>query len=82
MPRLALRPLSLVAILFLMAAIVGAQAPVPIDEEQEIARTVWPFVESGELRPLMDRSFPLVEAAAAHAYMESGNHIGKIVLTV
>lgn len=49
---------------------------------QEIARTVWPFVESGELRPLMDRSFPLAEAAAAHAYMESGNHIGKIVLTV
>lgn len=49
MPRLALRPLSLVAILFLMAAIVGAQAPVPIDEEQEIARTVVTLLERGHM---------------------------------
>ena len=47
---------------------------------QEIARNVWPLVESGELRPVMDRSFPLSQAAEAHARMESGDHIGKIVL--
>ena len=46
----------------------------------EIARTVWPMVESGELRPEMDRIFPLAEAAAAHARMEAGDHVGKIVL--
>ncbi len=46
----------------------------------EIAREVWPLVGGGELRPVMDRTFPLAEAAAAHARMESGAHIGKIVL--
>ncbi len=49
---------------------------------QEIAANVWPLVETGELRPVMDRTFPLAEAAAAHARMESGGHIGKIVLAV
>ncbi len=48
----------------------------------ELARTVWPFVESGELRPMMDHRFPLEEAAAAHRRMESGDHMGKIVLVV
>ena len=49
---------------------------------QEIAQNVWPAVEAGDLRPVMDRSFPLAEAAAAHARMERGEHIGKIVLEV
>jgi NADPH2:quinone reductase len=48
----------------------------------EIARTVWPLVEEGKLRPAMDRVFPLEHAAAAHARMESGEHVGKIVLAV
>jgi putative PIG3 family NAD(P)H quinone oxidoreductase len=48
----------------------------------EIARTVWPLVAEGKLRPAMDRTFPLVEAGAAHARMEAGEHIGKIVLEV
>ncbi len=46
----------------------------------EIAANAWPFVESGQLRPVMDQTFPLAEAAAAHARMEAGAHIGKIVL--
>ena len=49
---------------------------------QEIAATAWPFVDSGQLRPVMDRTFPLREAAAAHERMEAGDHIGKIVLEV
>jgi putative PIG3 family NAD(P)H quinone oxidoreductase len=49
---------------------------------QEIARNVWPAVEDGELRPVMDMTFPLAEAAAAHARMEAGEHVGKIVLAV
>lgn len=48
----------------------------------EIRETVWPLVATGELRPIMDRTFPLAEATAAHARMEQGSHIGKIVLAV
>jgi NADPH2:quinone reductase len=48
----------------------------------EIAKTVWPYVEGGRLKPVIDRVFPLSEAAAAHARMESGEHVGKIVLEV
>lgn len=48
----------------------------------EILRTAWPLVEDGKLRPEMDRTFALSEAGAAHAHMEAGEHIGKIVLEV
>ena len=48
----------------------------------EISRTVWPPGESGRLRPVIDRVFPLAEAAAAHTRMEEGDHVGKIVLTM
>ncbi len=48
----------------------------------EIHQTVWPLVDDGQLRPVMDMTFPLLEAAAAHDRMETGTHIGKIVLAV
>ena len=48
----------------------------------EIESNAWPLFEAGTLRPVMDRSFPLAKAAAAHAYMEAGDHVGKIVLEV
>ena len=49
---------------------------------EDLRENVWPAVAEGELRPAMDRIFPLAQAAAAHARMESGEHIGKIVLEV
>lgn len=48
----------------------------------ELHKYVWPDVEAGKLKPVMDDSFPLADAAKAHAHMEAGDHIGKIVLTV
>jgi putative PIG3 family NAD(P)H quinone oxidoreductase len=48
----------------------------------ELAKTVWPYVEGNRLKPAMDQAFPLADAAAAHARMEAGDHVGKIVLTM
>jgi NADPH:quinone reductase len=49
---------------------------------EELQRVVWPHVIAGELKPVIDMTFPLAEAAAAHARMEAGDHVGKIVLVV
>lgn len=46
----------------------------------ELRHHVWPLIADGKLRPVMDQSFALTDAAAAHARMEAGAHIGKIVL--
>ncbi|XVJ64281.1 MAG: NAD(P)H-quinone oxidoreductase [Sphingopyxis sp.] len=48
----------------------------------EIHRTLWPRLSEGAWKPAMDQSFPLAEAGAAHARMQAGEHVGKIVLTV
>jgi NADPH2:quinone reductase len=48
----------------------------------EIANTVWPYAEGGRLKPVIDSTFPLTEAASAHARMEGGDHVGKIVLEI
>jgi putative PIG3 family NAD(P)H quinone oxidoreductase len=48
----------------------------------EIYKTVWPYTSGGRLKPVVDMTFPLSEAAAAHERMESGDHVGKIVLEV
>jgi NADPH:quinone reductase len=47
-----------------------------------IETNVWPLIAAGKVKPVIYRTFPLREAAAAHALMETSTHIGKIVLTV
>jgi putative PIG3 family NAD(P)H quinone oxidoreductase len=49
---------------------------------QSLRENIWPLLESGEVKPVVHRVFPLAEAASAHALMESSQHIGKIVLAV
>ena len=48
----------------------------------EVERVVWPWIAAGKLRPMVNRVFPLAEAGAAHARMESDVHLGKLVLTI
>jgi NADPH:quinone reductase-like Zn-dependent oxidoreductase len=47
-----------------------------------VEKAVWPLVEARKIRPVIYATFPLTRAAEAHRLMESGRHIGKIVLTV
>ena len=46
-----------------------------------IGRT-WPLVEAGKVVPVVDRVFPLADAAAAHDHLTGGDAIGKVLLTV
>ncbi|HEX8471052.1 MAG TPA: NAD(P)H-quinone oxidoreductase [Brevundimonas sp.] len=58
----------------------------PADEKARLAAaveaTVWPWVASGQIKPPIDATFPLEQAAEAHLRLEAGQHIGKVVLTV
>jgi putative PIG3 family NAD(P)H quinone oxidoreductase len=49
---------------------------------EDLHARVWPLLEAGRCKPVIHSTFPLAEAAAAHALMESNAHIGKIVLTM
>ena len=49
---------------------------------EELKREVWPLLEKGALKPVIYKTFPLKDAPASHALMESSEHIGKIVLTL
>jgi NADPH2:quinone reductase len=58
----------------------------PIAEKGAVAvslrREIWPFIAAGKIKPVIDSTFPLADAAKAHARMETSAHVGKIVLTV
>ena len=60
--------------------------PRPVEVKAAIARAlrdkVWPLIEAGKIRPVIYRTFGLEQAAAAHALMESSEHVGKILLSV
>lgn len=48
----------------------------------EVERVAWPWVAAGKLKPIVDATFPLADAAKAHAHLEAGEHVGKVVLTI
>lgn len=60
--------------------------PRPVAFKGEIAKAlrarVWPLLEQGSIKPIVHATLPLEQAAAAHAMMEAGENIGKIILTV
>ncbi|WP_223286507.1 NAD(P)H-quinone oxidoreductase [Kocuria atrinae] len=57
----------------------------PLSEKAQIMgavrQIVWPHVNSGAVRPIMDKTFPLEQVRDAHEYFDSGSHIGKVLLT-
>lgn len=77
-----------------LAALMGKRASVagttlrsrPVEEKTAIMRAVqenvWPLVTSGAVRPFVDRTFPLEEVTDAHTYFDSGEHTGKVLLTM
>ena len=60
--------------------------PRPIAEKARLVaavrKAVWPLIEDGRIKPVIDRTFAFKDAAQAHAYLESGAHVGKILLTM
>lgn len=58
----------------------------PVAEKGAVAgqlrQHIWPLIANGKIKPVIDSTFPLADAAKAHARMESSAHVGKIVLTV
>ena len=58
----------------------------PVDEKAAIVAAVrehvWPLIEAGAVRPVVDRTLPIAEAAEAHRVVEASTHVGKVLLTM
>jgi len=80
-------PLQIFRIMQKRAVVTGSTLR-PRDKDEkarlaaEVERVVWPWIAAGKLVPQVDATFPLEEAAKAHAHLENGAHLGKIILTV
>jgi NADPH2:quinone reductase len=79
--------LSLRTLMTKCATVTGSTLrPRSIEQKAAIARElyekVWPFLQAGKIRPVIDRIFPIAQASEAHQRMEASEHIGKIVLKV
>lgn len=79
--------LDLVHLMIRRQTITGSTLrPRSIDDKAAIARAlremVWPLIEAGRVKPVIDRAYPLAEVADAHRLMQSSRHIGKILLTM
>jgi NADPH2:quinone reductase len=79
--------IDLAQVLFKRLVLTGsALRPMSSEEKSAIAENlktvIWPLIESGKIRPKIFAVFPLSDASGAHRLMESGRHIGKIVLRV
>ncbi|MYX27600.1 zinc-binding dehydrogenase [Streptomyces sp. SID8381] len=77
--------LNLAEIVFKRVSVHGTTLRTRSEEEKaaivaEVQKHVWPMIESGAVRLVIDRTVPLAEAAEAHRLMEAGGHTGKILL--
>jgi putative PIG3 family NAD(P)H quinone oxidoreductase len=80
-------PLQIFQLMRKRAVVTGSTLrPRDADEKAQLAgeveRVVWPWIEAGKVKAVVDATFPLEKAAEAHAHLEAGAHLGKIVLTM
>ena len=68
------------------AVVATALRPRPVEEKgaimSAVRESVWPLISDGRIRPLVAKTFPLEQAAAAHEYFDTGDHVGKILLVM
>ncbi|WP_369357571.1 NAD(P)H-quinone oxidoreductase [Streptomyces sp. cg2] len=79
--------LNLAALISKRAAITGTGLRArPVSEKSAIVAAVrehvWPLIGNGQVRPIVDRTLPMAEAAEAHRILDASSHFGKVVLTV
>lgn len=77
-----LRPLMLKQLVVTGSTLRGRPVAEKGELRSEIEREIWPLLLSGQLRPIIGARFPLEQASEAHRLMESGTHVGKILLSV
>lgn len=77
-----LMPVMLKRLIYTGSTLRSRPAPFKAKVAEELEAKVWPHIASGRIRVVTRQTFPLAEAAKAHALMESNQHTGKIVLTV
>ncbi|WP_432086265.1 NAD(P)H-quinone oxidoreductase [Streptomyces sp. bgisy095] len=77
--------LNLAEIVFKRASVHGTTLRTRSKEDKaeivaQVQENVWPMIESGIVKPIVDRTLPMAEAAEGHRLMEAGGHLGKILL--
>jgi len=75
-------PIMLKRLTFTGSTLRARETAFKADIARNLKEKVWPLIEQGKIKPVMSKSFDLKQAAAAHSYLESGQNMGKIVLTV
>lgn len=80
-------PLEIFRIMAKRAVVTGSTLrPRSADEKArlaaEVERVVWPWIAAGRLKQTIDQTFPLADAAKAHAHLDQGEHVGKVMLVV
>lgn len=81
-PDLDLMPLLLKRLTLTGSTLRARPVAMKAELAEALSREILPHLARGELKPVIDRTFPFAEMAEAHRYLEAGSHVGKVVLTL